>query len=367
VLPTHPKSRPGSRTLLGLVAAVLALAFTLGLTAAPAFADQTDGISGGPADERTRLSYQMKPGQRLDDEYVVRNTGSTPQTVTLFATDAFNTDDGQYALLDTARKPTGVGTWIIFNGADKVEHIALAPGQQKTVPFTVNVPANAGPGDHAGGIVVSNQVGSGQILVDRRVATRLYVRVPGKLQPQLTIASLHATYDPSWNPLDGRTTLTFTIRNGGNVSLGAHLVAGANTFFGIGTGGEVRKDVLEMLPGSTRTMSVVVTGVPQVGYLDPHVSLQPTVDKDALNPGPLHVVSRDTVIVAVPWWLLVVALLVGGFFLVRWLRRRGDGKRAAEWVAYTEAEARRKAREEQEDAVGAAAGRTGSGSDHDKA
>ncbi len=367
MLPTHPTSRPGSRTLRGIIAAALALAFALGLNAAPAFADQTDGISGGPADDRTRLNYQMKPGQRLDDEYVIRNTGSTPQRVTLFATDAFNTDDGQYALLDTAKKPTGVGTWIIFNGADKVEHFALAPGQQKTVPFSVNVPANAGPGDHAGGIVVSNQAPSGQILVDRRVATRLYVRVAGKLQPQLTIASLNATYDPSWNPLDGKTTLTFTITNGGNVALGAHLVAGAHTFFGIGAGALARQEVREMLPGSTRTLSMVVQGVAQVGYLNPYVSLQPTVDKDALNPGPLRVVSRDTVIAAIPWWLLAVALLLGGFFLYRWLRKRGDGKRAAEWVAYTEAEARRKAREGQEDAVGAAAGQTGSGSDHDKA
>ena len=365
MLPTHPTHRPGSRRIRGIIAAALAIAFTLGLTAAPAFADQTDGISGGPADDRTRLSYQMKPGQRLDDEYVVRNTGSTPQTVTLFATDAFNTDDGEYGLFDTARKPTGVGTWIIFDGAATVEHFALAPGQQKTVPFSVNVPANAGPGDHAGGIVVSNQSPSGRILVDRRVATRLYVRVPGKLQPQLTIASLNATYGPSWNPLDGKTTLTFTLRNGGNVSLGAHLVAGADTFFGIGAGAQIRQDVREMLPGSTRTISVVVPGVPQVGYLNPYVSLQPTVDKDALNPGPLVVVSRDTVIAAIPWWLLAVALLVGGFFVYRRLRKRNDGKRAAEWVAYTEAEARRKARGEQEEAVGTAVGNTGSGSDHD--
>ncbi len=249
MLPTNPTSSRGTRTIRGIIASALALAFALGLSAAPAFADSTDGISGGPADERTRLSYQMKPGQRLDDEYVVRNTGSTPQKVTLFATDAFNTDSGQYALLDTAKKPTGVGTWIIFNGADKVEHISLAPGEQKTVPFSVNVPANAGPGDHAGGIVVSDVSPSGRILVDRRVATRLYIRIPGKLQPQLTIASLNATYDPSWNPLDGKTTLTFTIRNGGNVSLGARLVAGANTFFGIGAAAQVRQVVPEMLPG----------------------------------------------------------------------------------------------------------------------
>lgn len=355
----------------------ITLAFTLGLAAAPAFADDTDSISGGPGDDRTRLSYQMKPGQRLDDEYVVRNTGTTAQTVTLFATDAFNTDAGEFALLDTGKKPTGVGTWVLFNGADTVEHIALAPGEQKTVPFTVNVPANAGPGDHAGGIVVSNQKGSGRILVDRRVATRLYVRVPGDLQAALTIAGLNATYNPQWNPFSGTTTMTFTIRNNGNVSLGAHLVAGTKTFFGIPAGQLARQDVPEMLPGSTRTLSVTVPGVPQVGYLNPYVSLQPTVDADALNPGPLAVVDRDTVIAAIPWWLLVVALLVGGYFLFRTLRRKNDGKRAAAWVEYTEAEARRKAREEQGEPVGAAvggsdqnpAGASGvvSGSDRDQA
>ncbi len=350
-----------------VVAAALAAAFALGLSAAPAFADNTDAISGGPADERTRLSYQLKPGQRLDDEYVVRNTGSTPQTVTLFATDAFNTDDGQYALLDTSKKPTGVGTWVVFNGGDTVEHIALAPGQQKTVPFTVNVPANAGPGDHAGGIVVSNQAPSGQILVDRRVATRLYVRVPGDLQPAMTITSLNATYDPQWNPFSGSTTLTFTIKNSGNVSLGAHMIVGANTYFGIGAGASVRQDVREMLPGTTRTLSVTVPGVPQVGYLNPYVQLQPIVDKDALNPGPLNRVDRDTVIAAIPWWLLVVALLVGGYFLFRWWRKRTDTKRTAEWIAYTEAEARRKARDEQSETVGATAAQTGTGSDHDPA
>ncbi|MFB9749827.1 WxL protein peptidoglycan domain-containing protein [Leifsonia shinshuensis] len=346
----HPIPRRAPRVRRPLLAGVLAGVLGLALLAQPALAAVhadgaaagTDGISGGPDDDRTHLSYQMAPGQRLDDVYVVRNTGTTQQDVTLFATDAFNTDDGQYALLDTKIKPTAVGTWVLFNGADTAEHLSLAPGETKQVPFTVTTPANAGPGDHAGGIVISSQKGSGRILVDRRVATRLYVRVPGKLQPQLTVSSMHAVYNPTLNPFAGSTTISFTVTNNGNVALSGHLVAGADAVFGIPVG-QLRKDVPEMLPGSTRSITIDVPGVPQVGYLNAHVDLQPYVEKDAMNPGPLHAVSRATPIAAIPWWILVLLLLIGGYVVFRRYRRRSDAKRAAAWIEYTEAEAKRKA------------------------
>lgn len=357
----HPIPRRAPRVKRSLLAGVAAGVVALALLAQPALAAVradgspagADGISGGPNDDRTHLSYQMAPGQRLDDVYVVRNTGTTQQDVTLFATDAFNTDDGQYALLDTKAKPTAVGTWVLFNGADAAEHLSLAPGESKSVPFTVTTPPNAGPGDHAGGIVVSSEKGSGRILVDRRVATRLYVRVPGKLQPQLTVSSMHAVYNPTLNPFSGSTTVSFTVTNNGNVALSGHLIAGADAVFGIPVG-QVRRDVPEMLPGSTRSITVDVPGVPQVGYLNAHVELQPYVEKDALNPGPLHSVSRATPIAAIPWWLLAVLLLVGGFLVFRRYRRRTDATRAAAWIEYTEAEAKRKASEEQPADSGAA-------------
>lgn len=337
-LPLRPV-RAAAALLAALTAALLGVG--------PAFADDVDAISAGPGDDRTRLSYQLQPGQHVDDEYVVRNTGSTAQNVTLFATDAFNTEEGQFALLDTAQKPTAVGTWVLFDGAQSTESFALAPGEERSVPFTLNVPADAGPGDHAGGIVVSSQKGDGQILVDRRVATRLYVRVPGELQPALTIANVSGEYRPEWNPFAGSTAVTFTVRNSGNVALGATMLVGAKAIFGIPTGTAQRQELPELLPGSTRTVTVIVPGTPQVGYLNPYVQLQPTVEQDALNPGPLALVSRDTLVPAVPWWLLAVALLVVAFFVYRRWRRRTDGKRAEAWIAYTEEEARRKAREEE--------------------
>ncbi len=338
------------RRLVGgaLVAAAAAASLVLG-SAAVAHADDTDSISIGPATEtgadtsRARLSYTAAPGQHIDDMVEVRNTGTTPQTITVFATDAYNTDEGGYGLLDTDAQPSDAGGWVHFLDGSTRATLTLDAGATQLVRFAVDVPADASPGDHAAGIIASAQSASDQILVDRRVATRLYVRVPGDLQANLTITSIASSYAPSFNPLDGTTTITYTIKNDGNVALGAQMTAGVNTWFGIGAGEVVKTDVAEMLPGSTRTVAVEVGGVAQLGYLNPSVRLLPTVSPDAMNPGPLNVVSRDTVVVAIPWWFLALVVVAGLVCLTVWLRRRSDDKRARAWVAYTEQQAREKA------------------------
>ena len=341
-----PASRPKRRVLPPLVAGLLlCAAFAGAADATAAFADDTAGISGAPAGEagrdgRTRFSYEVSPGQTLADNYSVQNTGSTAQVMRVFATDAFNTDDGSYGLLDTDAAAVDAGTWVTFaNGASFVD-VPLGAGESATVPFTLAAPADAAPGDHAAGIVVSVTSPQGQILVDRRVATRLYVRVPGDLQPGLTVSSISAGYDPTLNPLDGTTTVTFTVTNNGNVALGANMVVGANTYLGIAAAPIVREQLSELLPRSTRVVTVDVPGVAQLGYLNPYVSLAPVAAADAANPGPLTTVGRDTVTVAVPWWLVVLLVVAAVVVPVVRIRRRIDARRAEEWVAHMEAEAR---------------------------
>lgn len=346
-----PSSARRSGRALLFAAATLLIAATLTPTAA--FADDTDGISGTPASEtgadgRSRFSYEAAPGQTLTDNYLLSNTGTTAQTLRVFGTDAYNTEDGAYGLLDTTAEPTDAGSWVTFDGAEFVD-VPLAPGASQLVTFTLSVPADAAPGDHAAGIVISATSAQGQILVDRRVATRLYVRVPGDLQPALTVSSFTASYDATVNPLAGDTTITFTVANKGNVALGANMVIGVNTYFGIGAATAVRQELSEMLPRSTRVITVTVPGVPQLGYLNPYVSLAPTVADDAMNPGVLTTVNRDAVTIAMPWWL-VIALIVGAvIYLIVRVRRRIDTARAEEWVAHMEAEARKRIEDEASD------------------
>jgi len=359
VLKTPLLARPNARgtrlvalAIAGFIALSSGASTGIALAADEAPAEDSIGISAAPLNDadaagRTRFDYQMSPGQTLDDTYVVSNTGTTVQTFTVFATDAFNTEEGSFGLLDTGVEPSDAGAWVQFSGAKSVV-VDLQPGESASLPFTVAAPADASPGDHAAGLVVSVLADDGQVLVDRRVGTRLYVRVPGDLQPNLTVAGMTASYTPSLNPLAGETTVTFTVRNAGNVALSGALKTEIRGPFGIGLSAPVEQDVDEMLPGSTRTITTTVSGVGQWVFLNPVVTLYPSVDETALNPGPLTSVTRDTVLFVVPWALLavvLVGLVVWGWI---WFSRRRNDRRAAAWVEYTEAEARRKAETERE-------------------
>lgn len=340
-----------------LLAATLAAAFD----AASAFADDVDGIAGAPAADgavdqsRSRFSYQVEPGQLITDEYLVQNTGSTAQKVTVYATDAFNSEDGNFALLDGAKKPKDVGTWITFDGGATQVVIDLPAGASQVLPFTMTTPADAFPGDHAGGIIVSALTEAGQISLDRRVAIRMYVRVKGDLQANLTMSSLAASYSGSVNPFDGKVSLTMTVKNTGNVALGATTVTNVRGLLGIPLSGDVNIEVPELLPGTTRTLTVVVPGVGPWILLSPHVTLAANVDKGALNAGPLPTAERETNMFVMPWVLLIVLLLIVVVVLILRFRRRTNDRRAQAWIEYTEAEARRVAREEEEAAAELAA------------
>lgn len=337
------------------LAAALAIALAAGfmVSAAPSIAQaaDVDGIAGAPATEsgpdtgRSRLSYQLEPGQQVKDFYYVRNTGTTVQNVTVYPTDAFTTDDGSYSLLETAAEPTDVGTWLSFDDGTAKLSFTLEPNETRIIPFTLSAPADALPGDHAGGVIVSALSVDGQVQLERRVGTRLYARIKGELQAGLTITSITSSYAPGLNPFASDTTISYTVTNNGNVSLGADVVATVRGLFGIPLSGDALVDIPELLPGDTRTISTVVPGVGQWIFLNPTIDLAATIDADALNPGPLPTAQRDTVLFVVPWALLAVLLLAAiAWAIIRFRRRRND-VRAAEWVAFMEEDALRKARE----------------------
>lgn len=331
------------KALNRLVATALAIA--IAFTGSVAIAEETLSISSAPAangtidQNRSRFSYQLDPGQTISDEYFVQNTGTADQAVTIYATDAFNSDNGDFALLDTSETPRDVGSWVVFDGGVSRVDLTLEPGQSRIIGFTLNVPAEATPGDHAGGIVVSAQTNGEQVVLDRRIATRLYARIQGDLLPQMAISSIDASYNGEFfNPFGGTATITTTLSNTGNVSLGANVVAGVNGLFGIPLAQFVRIEVPELLPGTTRTYSFEVTGVGAWVFLNPYVKLAGTIDADAINPGPMPTAERSVAIFVVPWHFLLLLLVAGVILLQIRSRSRTNEQRAEEWIAYVAAQ-----------------------------
>jgi hypothetical protein len=168
------------------------------------------GIGG----HRDYFVYQLRPRQRFRDTIGVTNLTDRPLTFKMFAKDAFDTKDGAFALQDDPERPVGVGSWIHL----PLTQLTVKPNTRVDIPFQIIVPANATPGDHAGGIIGallpdSLRKSSDRVLVERRVAARVYVRVDGPLHPGISITKLsvhgcgcvvRSPFTPKATPRPGR-------------------------------------------------------------------------------------------------------------------------------------------------------------------
>lgn len=329
---------------IATLVALLGLLFSV----SPALAAGTSGFSAEPGTAsgqidtaRSRFTYQLQPGDNVSDQIYVSNTGSEPISLVIYANDAKSLSDGTFDVKNYDEAPTGVASWIQFaNGKTAIE-IRLAHDQSTIVPFKMQVPANAEPGDHTGGIAVSAASGgTGQIQIARRIVTRLYARVQGALTPVLSVSDFSAKYLPSFNPFGGSLVMSFTISNGGNVSLLADATTSASTIFGIPLGSTATSVVDEITPGASRSYQVVVPNVPQWFYMVPKVELQPKVDKDAINPGALLPVTRDAAIWEFPYaFVALIVLIVVAYLLIR-ARIQRRRRQVTQWLEFTEAEAK---------------------------
>ncbi|MEH1098361.1 WxL protein peptidoglycan domain-containing protein [Micromonospora sp. CPCC 205561] len=342
--------------LLAAIATGIAL-----LGAAPAPPTPTPGASSavtwgvapstakGP-NGRPAFTYKLDPGATLTDYVAVTNHSARPLTLNLYASDAFTTAQGGFDLLAGGRQPTDVGSWVRLSQRS----VTIPSTSRLNVPFTLTVPRNATPGDHAGGIVASLAATSAdaqgnQVAVDHRVGARIYLRVTGELQPALTVENLRVRHSGSLNPLAGGTlTATFTVRNTGNVRLTGRPTLNAAGPFGLGRRSVDAAALPEILPGGELTTTVRMTDVPPLFRLTASAAVTPAAVGDQVLDPPPAVDTAQASIWAVPGpqlaLLAVHALAVWVLIAVR--RRRA--RQFARAVATAREEGRNEASRETE-------------------
>ncbi|MCW2540158.1 MAG: hypothetical protein JWN95_1883 [Frankiales bacterium] len=279
-------------------------------------------------DARPFFSYAATPGASVIDHVAVRNPGAVPITVALYASDASTAPDGSYNLSLAGGRNSGVGSWVrLANGAKSV---TVAPRTNVIVALRLTVPANAEPGDHAGGIVASlgseAQTSQGdKVNLDQRVASRIYLRVSGPLHPKLQLDDFRVSYHPTGsigNPArSGLVTMTYLVRNTGNVRLSADQRA---TVKGL-IGGTRRADLLarlpEVLPGSSVQVTAEVRGVLPAVRITATATVTPRSENNASDPS-LSRVAQSASLWVLPWLAIGLFVLVVLIGLLRWLRRR---------------------------------------------
>src|SRR5262249_46937083 len=163
-----------------------------------------------------------------------------------------------------------IGAWVEF----PTPTVTIAAGASVAVPFKINIPAKALPGDHVGGIVVSLASGS-DVKLDTRVAVRLYMRISGLLQPVLTARYVEASYSGVTNPFGtGPVAVNYTVTNTGNIRLQSHAkIVVKSAIFGTTIATAAVPDLPELLPRQQVTYHAKINGVFPAGPLDVNVEL----------------------------------------------------------------------------------------------
>ncbi|MFI6821636.1 WxL protein peptidoglycan domain-containing protein [Micromonospora sp. NPDC050187] len=335
--------------LAGGPAAAVAAPPRAALHAAPAPATPVPAAPSGAADGftwavqpssasgptgRAYFVYDAAPGRRIEDRVAITNLSRTPMTFAVYGADAFTTGDGGFALQPASRPATDVGSWVTI--AERTYRIPA--GKRVVVPFQVTVPANASPGDHAGGIVVSAagvraDAAGRTVTVDRRVAARIYLRVAGAVRPALEVEALRIAYDNPVNPFGtGPVVVSYRLRNTGNVRLTGSGQVHVAAPFGWRLAGTEPVAVPELLPGAAFVVTEQINGIVPTGRLSVRVAVDPaTVD------GPLPTLSRTASTWAMPWVWVAVLLAGVAWLIVTRLRTRRRARAAGAGTAPAEA------------------------------
>lgn len=314
-----------------LIALPLALPAPASASAAAASAATASATTGGVAwtvqtadnaqgTGRGNFAYDVAPGAVISDAMIVVNTGTEPLPLSVYAADAFTASTGEIDVLVDGQPSQDAGTWVTVSPTT----LTLNPGDAADLPFTIAVPADARPGDHAAGIVTSftSADAASTLSVDRRLGTRINLRVSGELTPAATIADVSTQYVPSWNPFDsGRLVVQYALTNTGNTRLTGSETIATTSLVG---GRTAPAQMSEILPGSTVQVEREVP-VFSLGWITGAVAVTP--EGVGLGAALLSPVSTDFSTAAVPWSLYVLLVLILGIALgtvltVRRVRRR---------------------------------------------
>jgi dihydroorotate dehydrogenase (fumarate) len=319
------------QTIKIVVAIVLfALMSAFGMANTAFASGDTDGIAvnpasnGAPDSSRTRFDYQLNSGQPARDSIYVYNTGSTVQRVTLYARDAYSGSKGEFLIQDEATAPVDVGNWVEFVNNKPTYLVTLKPHAFVTIPFTVNTPGNASPGDHVGAIVASATTSGKNLNIIRRVAVRLYARLSGQISPRLAVSGLKVVPAQNWlNPFASELAVSYDIKNTGNVELAADVTIAPQGGFDWPSGSAVDSRITNLLPGSSRHVHLVLKGLTvstASGIKLIYTGVFPSNYLSAQQPKGQQVISQPTLPLA---WITWIAALVGAAAaMVLWIRRK---------------------------------------------
>jgi hypothetical protein len=287
---------------------------------------------------RTFFNYGVvAPGSTVADHVEVANDSRESAAFSIYGTDATGTAlSGALLLLSPQKKPTDIGSWVHFPGGASQLTTIIPGGKAVLLEFTVNVPAQATPGDHTGGMVAEVSIpgknSAGMAVTENyRIAVPLELRVSGALRAGLQVQSISTGISEPLNPFGtGTATISYSVVNTGNVRLTGTQAVTISAPFGQHVIVKTPK-LPTVLPGDSVRVTAQAPGLFPAGPMTAKVTVTPAwgTDSQPLSSTP-PLATGSASLFALPWSLLglillLVALGVGIWFYLRW---RGRLRRA---------------------------------------
>ena len=315
-----PRALAASLALLLLLLVISGLVNSL-----PASAANNGNIAISPVNSRTSsrtfFTPVLVPGVPAKDQFVVSNETAQSVTLHLYASDAFTTKAGGFALKPNYAPKRHMGAWIHLPEST----LTLPARSGVIVHFTYDPPAKVPPGDYTGGIVAAPTKGTvtkkGHLGVQSiyAVGVSVFGKVNGPLHPRLAVTRVVTkTTRPFISQFGGAVdaTVAYALTNTGNENLAPHISVSVSPLLGSAKTQQMKLPLL--LPGSTVIFSHTFKDVLPFGHLTSSVV--------AGSSGVTTSGSVGTVVI--PWGLVIIVVLVLVLLLYR--RRRRSQRRRTE-------------------------------------
>ncbi|MHB8499142.1 MAG: hypothetical protein ACYDES_14400 [Acidimicrobiales bacterium] len=322
----------GIRSVIRLVAAVaaafvaaaglvIALPQSAAAVALPTFSFSPVSQPGAIA-PRGDFRYDLRAGQTINDSVVLTNETSQLQDFQIWPTDGYNTTvGGAFALRPLGYPMTGVGTWIDTHLGTGV--YGLPGNSSVTINFSLTVPANATPGDHAGGIEALNVTpvpqptgGPAHFIIHRGIATAVFVRVAGPVRPSAAVSNISVVSSvPALGFGNRQATIKFQVENTGNTLLAGEAVVTVTDLFGRTVKTFRPISIQAFVPGGRFTaIEPVWHNLPLFGPETVHVKVT--------SPGMAAATGQATFWIF-PWLLVLIVLVLLALIVWRlWIWRK---------------------------------------------
>lgn len=320
--------RGGSRFLAVVAATVMAAAGVLAAAPPPAGAVALPTFSFTPVSQpgalhpRGSFHYDLQPGQTINDSVVLANETTQLQDFQVWATDGYNTTvGGAFALRPFGYPMTGVGTWVDTHLGTGVYGL---PGDTSvTINFSLTVPANATPGDHAGGIealdvtpVPQPTNGPAHFVIHRGLATAVFVRVAGPTHPSAAVSNISVKSTvPALGFGNRQAAVRFQVENTGNTLLAGEALVTVTDLFGRTVKTFPPVSIQAFVPGGRFTaIEPVWHNLPLIGPETVHVKIT--------SPG-MPTATGQSSFWIFPWLLVLIVLVLLGLVIWRlWVWRK---------------------------------------------